>query len=327
VLPLGPLYRSENNIRILIYQLRYVNGFFTSRRNFCYPRCFKRGALTSNPVLTRARKAAFASQRDFGKAVAESLKEVISDSYAQKKASLWESGNLTPTREEMVAMSELLRLPLKDLQESFSGVLPYSTADLVRNLAKTQGEGLIAGCFAGRVRPRLLEEDEHALREAITSNVSMALFFPFPLDAGISTHEYAEDFTSNYREVWRTVVKFWKILRSFGKEGNPAKVRLYRPKTTGPNMVFPPMFHRPTLLCERVNGTTKIDLLTWTQGSDNDGFYKIGGRSIETGETQMEAWELYFGGVLEHWSETGELPEGDSYWQAHSTQSDTEGEQ
>jgi hypothetical protein len=277
--------------------------------------------------LTRARKANFGSQRDFGKAVAELLGESFSEGYAQKKVSLWESGNLTPTQKEMGAMSTLLCVPLKELQESFSGVLPFSTADLVRNLARAEGEGLIAGCFAGRVRPRLLDEDEHALREAITRNVSVAIFFPFPLDAGTSKHQYAEDFTSNYREVWRTVVKFWKILRSFGSEETPAKVKLYRPRTSGPSMAFPPMFYRPTLLCERANGTTKVDLLSWTQGSDNDGFYKIGGRSIETTETQLEAWELYFGGVLEHWSETGELPDGDSYWQAYTTPTETEAEQ
>ena len=225
----------------------------------------------------------------------------------------------------MEAMSKVLRVPIQDIQESFSGVLPFSTADLVRNLARTQGQGLIAGCFAGRVRPRLLEEDEHALRDAVTRNLSVALFFPFPLESA-PDHQYAQDFVSNYREVWRTVVRFWKILRSFGSEHTPAKVKLYRPKPSGSTMVFPPMFHRPTLLCERVNGVTKVDLYSWTQGSESDGFYRIGGRSIEPTETQQHSWELYFGGVFDHWSETSELCDGDSYWQAYAGQTDTDGD-
>jgi hypothetical protein len=262
--------------------------------------------------------------------VRDPLSGPISIGYAQKKASLWESGQLRPTRQEMEVMSELLQLPFKELEESFStGVLPFSTADFVRALARSSGKGLIASCFAGRVRARLLDEDEEALREAVRANVSVAIFFPFPLDsvAGAKA-KYAQPLTNHHREAWRTVVKFWKILRSFVQDSAQGQVKLYHPRLAGgANVLFPPIFHRPTLLCERVNGRTKVDFYTWTQGSENDGFYKIGGRSLEDSEAQAEAWELFFGDVYDQWNETGELPDGDSYWLAYTGQSETEGDQ
>jgi hypothetical protein len=288
-----------------------------------------RSWVTPNQLLTRARKASYASQRDFATAVAEKLGLEISPGYAQKKGSLWESGHLIPTPEELQVISRLLDVPHKELEESFSGALPYSTVDVVGRLTRTQGQGLIAACFAGRVRPKLFEEDQKALREAITRNVWIAMFFPFPLIAASpAKHAYADDFVSNYREVWRTVVKFWKLLRSFATDAESAKVKLYRPKNTQEqNVIFPPMFHRPTLVCERVHGTTAVDLFAWTQGSEHDGFYPIKGRSIEDTPTQAQAWELYFGGVYERWNETGELPDGDGYWQLYSGQTETDGDQ
>lgn len=287
----------------------------------------------ANKVLARARKAIYPSQRDFGMAVAERLQSAlppaqhreISVSYAQKKASLWESAQLIPTRGELVAMSDLLKLPLRELEESFStGVLPSAVADLLRALALSSGEGLVAICVAGRVRAKLFPEDEEALMDALNHKVSLAIFFPFPLDSA-TTGEYAAALTHQHREVWRTVVKFWKMLRSITKEPlRTQRIRLYQPGVASANMLFPPMFHRPTLLCERVAGRTTVDLYSWTQGTENDGFYRIGGRSIEDTDVQAEAWELYFGGVYEQWNETGELPDGDSYWQAYTGQTEPE---
>jgi hypothetical protein len=117
------------------------------------------------------------------------------------------------------------------------------------------------------------------------------------------------------------------VLRTFGEESDH-RVKLYRPRlTVGANLLFPPIFHRPTLLCEQANGRNKVNLYSWTQGSEYDGFFEIGGRSLEDSELQAEAWELYFGDVFEQWSETGELPEGDAYWWAHGGQGEDEADQ
>ena len=224
-------------------------------------------------------------------------------------------------------MSDLLKLPLRDLEESFStGVLPSAVADLLGALARSPGEGLVAICAAGRVRTKLFPEDEEALMDALNHKVSLAIFFPFPLDSTF-TGEYAAALTHQHREVWRTVVKFWKMLRALTKEPRRTqRIKLYQPRAASANMLFPPMFHRPTLLCERVAGRTNVDLYSWTQGNENDGFYRIGGRSIEDTDVQAEAWELYFGGIYEQWNETGDLPDGDSYWQAYTGQTEPETE-
>ena len=85
----------------------------------------------------------------------------ISANYAQKKASLWESGQLVPTHVEMQVMSELLGVELKELEESFSGIVPAAAPDLIRSLAGSPGQSLIASCFTGRVR-RPLQDVEDA---------------------------------------------------------------------------------------------------------------------------------------------------------------------
>ena len=110
----------------------------------------------------------------------------------------------------------------------------------------------------------------------------------------------------------------------FSQDPNSASVRLYRPIPETTALLFPPMFHRATLLCERNDGVSKVELYTWTQEEKKDGFYTVSGRVLEDAEIQAESWELFFGDVFEHWSQTGELPEGDSYWRAYSDQSDVE---
>jgi hypothetical protein len=283
----------------------------------------------ANEVLVRVRKASGSTQLEFGKAVANALRKrfpdkkqySISDSYAQKKASLWESGQLIPTVEEFDAISDVTKLPTSDLKASFSvGAIASSAADQFRALAASSGQGLIASCFAGKVRQKLFPEDEEALTEALNDKVSMAIFFPFVLTSSAPARtEFVAELTAQHMAVWRTVVKFWRMLRNLAGESNRCKVMLYRPRIVGgANVLFPPMFHRSTLFCERERGRTKIDLFTWTQGEESDGLFGVGERSVERRDDHIEAWELFFGDIFEHWCEIGELKESDSYWEAYS---------
>ncbi len=288
---------------------------------------------TANHFLIRARKSnpAYQLQRTFGTAVTEKVKEMapneahasISASYAQKKASLWESGQLIPTHLEMRAISELLNVDLKELEESFSGVAPASAADVIRSIAEVASRCLIASCFTGRVRMPHPEMKE-ALREGIKAGMRVAIFFPFSRDLkSPAKPEYAEPLMHQHRDAWRSIVEYWKVLRSFAPESD-STVKLYRPITESANVLFPPMFHRSTLLCERTEGVTKVELYTWTQGEKSDGFFTVGGRSLEDADMQTDRWKLFFGDIFERWSETGELPEGDAYWQPFSLTTDTE---
>lgn len=292
-----------------------------------------RRCSTANQFLIRARKAkpAYQLQRTFGQAVAEKINQMapnevttsISASYAQKKASLWESQQLIPTQLEMRAISELLDVNLKDLEESFSGVAPASAADVIQSMAEIAGRCLIATCFTGRVRLPLPEMKE-ALRKAIKAGVQLAIFFPFPRDLRSSAKsKYAEPLMHQHRDAWRSIVEYWKVLRSFAPESS-STVKLYRPTTESANILFPPMFHRSTLLCERTEGVTKVELYTWTQGEKSDGFFTVAGRSLEDADMQIDRWKLFFGDILERWSETSELPEADAYWQSFDPQTDSE---
>ena len=138
----------------------------------------------------------------------------LSVSYAQKKASLWESGQLIPTKDELLAMSDLLKLPLRELEESFStGVLPSAVADLLGALARSPGDGLVAICAAGRVRTKLFPEDEEALMDALNHKVSLAIFFPFPLDSTF-TGQYAAALTHQQRSLGLLTVRLPRCTRS-----------------------------------------------------------------------------------------------------------------
>lgn len=281
-----------------------------------------------NSFLIRARKAAFASQKDFGLAVLEKVPngKAKNENYAQKKASLWESGKLAPDKAELQAMQALLGVELRELEESFStGVLPSSAADLIRAYPQSSAQALIASCFAGRVRSSLFQEDEEALREAILKGLCIAIFFPFTCDPiSPAQGKYAEALMHRNREVWRSVLKYWRMLRSFGEDGSRSTIKLYRPIVRGANVMFPPIFHRSTLLCERIDGRTKVKHFTWAQTSESDAFFTTGTRTLEDNDYQMESWELFFGDIFDHWNETGELLEGDSYWKAYDAQSETE---
>jgi hypothetical protein len=60
----------------------------------------------------------------------------------------------------------------------------------------------------------------------------MTMFFPFTLESATTAkREYAEGLRSNHRHVWRSLVRFLRVLRTFGEESDH-RVKLYRPRLT-----------------------------------------------------------------------------------------------
>jgi len=172
-----------------------------------------------------------------------------------------------------------------------------------------------------------LPEVKEALREVIKGGMKVAIFFPFPKDLKSSAKpEYAESLMHQHRDAWRSIVEYWKVLRSLAPEAS-ATVKLYQPIAESANVLFPPMFHRSTLLCERADGVTRADIYTWTQGEKGDGLFTVADRSVEDADVQTDRWKLFFGDIFAQWSETGELLNRDSYWQAFIPQTDVEGPQ
>jgi hypothetical protein len=142
--------------------------------------------MPQNTLLIRARKSAgFTTQRDLGRAVFSKLPMPAKDAYAQKKVSLWESGQAKPATEEIRVLAELLGLGFTELEVFFAAVLPLSAADTISALAKSGNPCLIASCFGGKTRDTTLGEMQDAFREALNGNVSVAIFFPYPLDVSV----------------------------------------------------------------------------------------------------------------------------------------------
>jgi hypothetical protein len=247
----------------------------------------------------------------------------ISDQYAQKKVSLWESGTSRPTPQEMVALSEILRRPESEIDGWF-GRTPSSAEELFTQLAESQLPSLIVSCYSGK--PRLTNDPRAgaALIAGLKANVFLAMIFPYPSDFE-EPDQPDDDFERLrhfYKDVWYAVEEHFKQLSMDLPPEKRERIKLYRPKLKGKaNILFPPVGNsRFTEVLQFISEAQLArTLYSWVETEQGDGFYRIG--SFASGDihaSQLEIWESYFGLVTKTWTRTQSLPDTATNWERYS---------
>src|SRR5438270_3817151 len=91
------------------------------------------------------------TQRDLGLDMASTMGVQLSDKYAQKKISLWESGQGRPNKDEIAALAQVLDRS-EDEIESWFAKTPASAEELFNQLASSRSPSLLVACYSGKPR-------------------------------------------------------------------------------------------------------------------------------------------------------------------------------
>jgi transcriptional regulator with XRE-family HTH domain len=267
----------------------------------------------SNKLLI-ARNALSLTQKELGLKVALlTTGKSISDQYAQKKVSLWESGTSRPTPQEMAALSEILRRPESEIDAWF-GRAPSSAEELFTQLADSQLPSLIVSCYSGK--PRLTNDPRawSALIAGLKANVFLAMIFPYPADFE-EPDQPDDDFERLrhfYKDVWYAVEQHFRQLSMDLPPEKRERIKLYRPKLKGKaNVLFPPVGNSRFTEVLQFTSETQLarTLYSWVETEQGDGFYRIG--SFASGDihaSQLAVWDSYFGFVTKTWTRAQSLP-------------------
>lgn len=265
--------------------------------------------MANEHKLTIARNALGLTQRELGLRVSELVGTSISEAHAQKKVSYWEGGHAKPTKAEISALSEVLKRTENEI-ESWFVRLPSVAEDLFTELSSSKQPCLIAACYSGAPAGARNPAVADALVEGICRNVSLAMFFPFPLSYAVDNKaSTAADLPQHYGTIWTSVRTQYEIL--FSRSGKPARedhLALYVPSITfsgtPANVLLPPGSSRYTLVVQQTakDAMPTRSLYIWVEGERLDGLYKVGTFAAQDiYQPQLLAWQAYFGAIIERW--------------------------
>jgi transcriptional regulator with XRE-family HTH domain len=276
--------------------------------------------LNAQFKLLELRRSLGYTQLKLGLLVAREIKKHFSKPYAQKKISQWESGITRPNEEESNALAHLFGLGRPEIEQFFSKAAPLSAADMLEDLSISAKPSLVIACYSSKPRATLVQDVRKALANALTANVSFAMFFPHPLaiDPSLAA-SFDDDLLKYYCDTWNQVLAHYKDLRSDLIPAKRKNIILYAPKPPlrGANILVPPSNIRYTLVTQTVGQADfQSTLYSWVETESVDGLYRVGTFSLQKAASQIPAWQGYFGKVISHWKATYRLISGDKYWKS-----------
>lgn len=269
-----------------------------------------------NQSLSALRKAKGLSQEELGKAIALRLKRPIGISYAQKKISIFESGDVAPTAEEIRALATELDVDVDVVQSAIAGLAPHEAESIIGQFTVAGGRSLVASCILSRPRSKILDGTNAAIKQAVEeNNVSVAVFVPYSAVVNLpETSDHTNHLVGEYAVVRKSILEANLVFKSSLTPARADAVALYVPKADA-NILIPPVLRQFSLtLQEDANGLISKSLHIWTPRTDIDAARPVKSTSVYTLEEQIEAWESFFGDVISHWVAKNEFVASDAYW-------------
>jgi transcriptional regulator with XRE-family HTH domain len=289
--------------------------------------------LSSPEALIAARKKSRLTQLQLGKAVHErvslrrDLTEICrqpshwlqpSEKYLQKKISYWESGHARPNVDEMYGLAEVLKLEPRVVERWFLKS-PSAAEELFRMLALSPVPSLVAVCYSAKPRAAVDNDVFNALLAGLRSEVSLAMFFPYPGDFGsLHVGETEKALSNLYKDVWQSTKKHYDTLYSkLPARKRDKQLGLFVPRVRSQlaNWLVPPFAHRYTLIVQS-SETSQFEhsLYTWVESEKIDGLYRVGTFSNVAVRPQVEAWQAYYGSPMRMWMKSKQLSDSAGFW-------------
>jgi transcriptional regulator with XRE-family HTH domain len=262
-----------------------------------------------------------------GLLIAREMGIKLTDPYAQKKVSQWESGQTRPNRNETETLARIFGLQPDDVEASFSKSAPLSAADMLNDLAESTKPSLVIACYSGKPRATLMSDVRNAVIKGLSQNVWFAMFFPHPLALAKSIEPFASgQLLGFYESTWQQVRTNFDKFRDELRPTHKRRIMLYGPPRfkEGANLLVPPSNNRYTLVTEMIGeGEFRSTLYSWLETEGVDGLFRVGTFSIQSAAAQIPVWQAYFGDILVHWKLHHSLPSTGKYWQSYTSKKST----
>jgi hypothetical protein len=260
------------------------------------------------------------TQRDLGMRMAAVMGIEMTPNYAQKKVSLWESGQGRPNSEEVTALAEVLKRSESEI-ESWFAKIPSSAEELFDQLAESKSPSLLVACYSGKPRATVDEGARRSLISALQANTSFAMVFPYALEIEDNADEDAETLLHFYKDVWFEVKALWELLYSSVQPDRREKnLKLYRPAVSGKANIFSPPIGNSRfteVIQVPTSGQPSRTLHSWVE-AEREGLYRIGTfTSRDVHDRMLRVWDAYFGAITRTWIESGNLPIELKRWQVY----------
>lgn len=269
-------------------------------------------------LLANLRKEKGWSQTELGQKIFTRLNKgnkKSSGSYAQKRVSMWESGDASPTSEELKALSEELDVPPEKLKSSIDPRTPFPATEVFNHLATTESHSIAAICYSGTPVAQAYKDLFASVQSALDRNMFLAMFVPYPegttLSKNLSTRKKVLE--SFYKTVRDSVEVYRDSLRSGIAKEKKANVAVFVPREENSNIIIPPFLSRYALITEGFpdNQISKT-LYLWLDTKDSAKFEKISTIAYYPMLSQFQQWEGYYDEVLSFWEEQKRLPSTDA---------------
>lgn len=275
-------------------------------------------------LLSRRRKELGLSQSDLGEKLFARLKRK-SMTYAQKKISLFEAGQSSPTQEEIAALSEILQISVDALAASFDSSNMRSASEIFEQLAESTVPSLMAVCFRSKPgapsHPDLLDSLIAALRKGLC----YALVIPYPQQIETGTDRLRMRLRKNhYEAITLSVLQYRDMLRKLlsrsgmSSQDCEGKVIAYVPRGDVGSFRIDPTPHRETLIVEASGGMVdEHRLYSWVELAEEGGLKEVDNALVPT---LVGLWELYYWEIITGWAkaEPRRLPvtfSKESFWE------------
>lgn len=193
-------------------------------------------------------------------------------------------------------------MSVDELDRSF-GDSASNILELTERLAKMEQPGLMCLCYSGDTRISPDPRVQQNIKTALDKHLACAFFVPVP-PPPYQGPPFAWQIEGYWKRVWRSAISFSKNF----------KIALYAPREgLVEASAMPPFQSRFFLLMEPKGHEHEYDtaLYLMLETEDDKQMHLI---ATKEGLGQYEPvvdWEQYFGAVLEAWTQTNKLPEGD----------------
>lgn len=246
--------------------------------------------------------------------------KAIKHTYATKKISLFELAILRPNNDELLALSRMYGVSVEEIDGEFRRA-PLGAIDFFRNLIDSGHKTLVAAMYGGRQRISSDEEFNRVLKEALTNNVCLAMFFPYPRGESLTKKikgpaEERKTLSHIYEDVYLHAWGRYELLCDGIPENSRDQVAFYEPDIEGSVPIYiPPFAHRLTLVVQEMDDKYTSTLYSWIETEELEAFYRLGTFTTVNFEQQYLAWQAYFGKPLADWKKKQKFHDDDNgFW-------------
>jgi transcriptional regulator with XRE-family HTH domain len=269
--------------------------------------------------LAEARRSKSQTQTELGKELYKLLSQSgripteYSEATLQKRVSLWETGRLQPSRDEIWALAKHFDKSVEAIELWFER-RSTSSEELFKGLAESERPSFIGVCFGGFPALHIDSAAHAALVSALGRHTRLAMFYPYPSELAPISAEDSDEIAEidslrlAYSEIRLAVERrfesYYAQLAPLNRGNN---IALYLPRPARANFAVAPQYRLFTYVLEFLGETQlRASGYVWVESKDKGAeLFRVGSYAGIDPLPQMDAWKAYFGRAMQDWIRSG----------------------